>query len=89
MRNERFVYVMYITTTAAKVWEALISGELTRRNRKHENVSDWEPGSAWQVVSSVAKRTVKHVGRALEIVPPKRLVLSWGGETGSQDAATL
>jgi uncharacterized protein YndB with AHSA1/START domain len=76
--NEKFVYVTYIATTPQKVWKALLEGELTRQYWKHENVSDWKPGSKWELVADDGKRTVKAVGKVLESVPNKRLVLTWG-----------
>jgi uncharacterized protein YndB with AHSA1/START domain len=76
--SEKFVYVTYIATTPQKVWKALLEGELTRQYWKHENVSDWQPGSKWELVADDGKRTVRHVGKVLESVPNKRLVLTWG-----------
>ena len=78
MNAERFVYVTYIATTPGKVWDALTRGELTREYWKHENVSDWRPGSRWEHVTADGKRTVKLVGEVLESVPDQRLVLTWG-----------
>jgi uncharacterized protein YndB with AHSA1/START domain len=76
--NEKFVYVTYIATTAQQVWKALLEGELTRQYWQHENVSDWQPGSKWELVADDGKRTVRHVGQVLESIPDKRLVLTWG-----------
>ena len=76
--NEKFVYVTYIATTPENVWKALLEGELTRQYWKHENVSDWKPGSKWELVADDGRRTVRHVGKVLESVPNKRLVLTWG-----------
>ncbi len=73
-----FVYVTYIRTTIEKVWQALLEGELARQYWKHEQVSTWTPGSPWKLVADDAKHTVKHVGSVVEIVPNKRLVLTWG-----------
>jgi uncharacterized protein YndB with AHSA1/START domain len=87
MSDEKFVYVTYIATTPQKVWKALLDGELTRQYWKHENVSDWKPGSKWQLVADDGKRTVKHVGQVLECVPDKRLVLSWGDVADAADTA--
>ena len=89
MNNERFVYVTYIAATVEMVLDALIKGELTRQYWKHENVSDWKPGSPWKMVSINTERTVMHVGKVLEIIPPKRLVLSWGGASDSPDSTML
>jgi uncharacterized protein YndB with AHSA1/START domain len=87
VENEKFVYVTYIATTPQKVWKALLEGELTRQYWRHENVSDWKPGSKWELVAADDKRTVKHVGKVLECVPDKRLVLTWGDVADAADAA--
>jgi uncharacterized protein YndB with AHSA1/START domain len=87
MNTEKFVYVTYIATTPEKIWKALLEGELTRQYWKHENVSDWRPGSKWEHVSGDGKRTVKIVGKVLECVPNKRLVLSWGDVADAADTA--
>ena len=86
MSNEKFVYVTYIASTPQKVWDALIKGELTRQYWKHENISDWKPGSKWQHVADDGKRTVKLVGKVLESVPNKRLAMTWG-EIAAADKA--
>lgn len=86
MNNGKFVYVTYIATTPQKVWKALLEGELTRQYWKHENVSDWKPGSKWELVADDGMRTVKHVGKVLESVPNKRLVLTWGDVADAADA---
>jgi uncharacterized protein YndB with AHSA1/START domain len=77
MSTEKFVYVTYIASTPAKVWAALQEGDLMRQYWKHEGVSEWTPGAKWELVADDGPRTVKHVGRVLETVPEKRLVLSW------------
>jgi uncharacterized protein YndB with AHSA1/START domain len=87
MSNGKFVYVTYIATTPQKVWEALLEGELTRQYWKHENVSDWKPGSSWELVADDGKRTVKHVGKVQEFAPNKRLVLSWGDVADAAEPA--
>jgi uncharacterized protein YndB with AHSA1/START domain len=87
MSDEKFVYVTYIATTPQKVWKALLEGELTRQYWKHENVSDWKPGSKWELVADDGKRTVKHVGKVLECVPDQRLVLTWGDVADAADPA--
>ncbi|HLK03427.1 MAG TPA: SRPBCC family protein [Candidatus Acidoferrum sp.] len=85
MSNEKFVYVIYIATTPQDVWKALLEGELTRQYWKHENVSDWKPGSKWEHIADDGKRTVKLVGKVLECVPNKRLVLTWGDVADAAD----
>ena len=85
MASEKLVYVTYIGTTPEKVWKALIDGELTRQYWKHENVSDWKPGSRWEHVADDGKRTLRLVGEVLESVPNKRLVLTWGEPADAAD----
>jgi len=87
MSTEKFVYVTYIAATPHKVWQALVDGELTRQYWQHEQVSDWKPGSKWELVAADAKRTVKHVGKIVESVPDKRLVLTWGDLADAADPA--
>jgi uncharacterized protein YndB with AHSA1/START domain len=69
--------VTYISTTAEKLWNALIDPEWTRRYWEHDNVSDWKPGSTWKHQRNDAARTVDIVGKVVESVPPRRLVLTW------------
>jgi len=79
MSNEKtsFVYVTYIRSTPAKVFEAITKPEIARRYWGHENVSDWKPGSAWQHVRADEGRAVRVVGKVVELAPPKRLVMTW------------
>jgi len=85
MSTDKFVYVTYIATTLQKVWDALLEGELTRQYWKHENVSDWKPGSRWALVADDDQRTVKHIGKVLECVPNKRLVMTWAEPSDAAD----
>jgi len=87
MSNEKFVYTTYIAATPEKVWKALVQGELTRQYWKHENVSDWKPGSRWEHVTADDKRAVRLAGKVIEVVPNKRLVLTWGDAAHAQDDA--
>src|SRR5512138_2714280 len=45
-----FVYVTYIQSTPERVWQALTDADLTAQYWGHSNVSDWQPGSAWEHV---------------------------------------
>ncbi len=87
MNNAPFVYVTYIAATPQKVWQALVEGELTRQYWRHEQVTDWKPGSKWELVADDGKRTVKHVGKVVESTPNKRLVLTWGDVADAADAS--
>jgi len=87
MNKERFVYVTYIASTPSQVWKALIDGELTRQYWKHTNESDWKAGSRWRHVAADGTGNVRLVGSVVEVVPPKRLVLTWGEPTDADNPA--
>lgn len=79
MNKPGFVYVTYIATTPEKVWSALTDGEATRQYWRHDNVSDWQPGSKWEHRRSDGEKgKVDIVGKVVESVPPRRLVVTWG-----------
>jgi len=74
--TERFVYVSYIRTTAAKLWTALTSPEFTKQYWFGVSFeSTFEPGAAWKLVYDDG--TVTDTGEILEAVPGKRLVVTW------------
>tara|TARA_E500000305_G_scaffold30749_1_gene23418 strand:+ start:898 stop:1341 length:444 start_codon:yes stop_codon:yes gene_type:complete len=84
-KSASFVYVTFIRTTPEKVFDAITRPEIARRYWGHENVSeDWQPGSEWQHISA-KKATVDLVGKVIESVPPKRLVISWANESQKDD----
>jgi uncharacterized protein YndB with AHSA1/START domain len=70
-----FVYTTYITSTPQKVWDAITTPEFARQYWGSANVSDWTPGSKWEMVR--ADGVVQIVGEVLESRRPSRLVLSW------------
>jgi uncharacterized protein YndB with AHSA1/START domain len=74
--SSRFVYVTYIRTTPAKLWQALRDPEFTRQYWV-ETWQDcaWEVGASWKLM--IPDGRVGDAGEVLEIVPEKRLVLSW------------
>ena len=79
MSDQKFVYVTYIRTTPAKLWEALTKPEFQKAYwfGVHQE-TDWKPGGAWKMVYSDGK--VTDTGEVVEFDPPKRLVLKWRNE---------
>jgi uncharacterized protein YndB with AHSA1/START domain len=75
--KSRFVYEIYIASTPAIVWKALLDGEFTRQYWERDNVSDWKPGSSWEHRDSTGDRVVRLLGDVVEASPPHRLVLTW------------
>jgi uncharacterized protein YndB with AHSA1/START domain len=77
--------VTYIETTPARVWEALVDTDVTRKYwmglnasvPAHVNVSDWRPGSPWEHQRVDETRAVDIAGKVVESTPPHRLVISW------------
>jgi uncharacterized protein YndB with AHSA1/START domain len=79
MADSRFVYVTYIRTTPAKLWQALIDPEFTRRYWAETwQESDGKPGASWRTM--IPDGRVGDSGEILEIEPERRLVLSWRNE---------
>ena len=75
----KFVYVIYVRTTAEKLWDMLTKPEFTRSywcETVHE--SDWRAGASWRIM--IPDGRVGDAGEILEINPPHRLVLSWRNE---------
>jgi uncharacterized protein YndB with AHSA1/START domain len=77
MENPQFIYVIYISTSPEKLWNALIDPEVTAKYWQHENVSDWKPGSKWEHRRCDNKGTLALVGKVIECSRPRRLVLTW------------
>jgi len=77
MEKPEFIYVTYIATSPEKVWSALVDAEITRKYWQHVNLSDWKAGSKWEHRSAEKDRALRLVGKVLESVPPRRLVITW------------
>ena len=89
MNKTSFVYVTYIRSTPQKVFDAITRPEIARRYWGHENVSDWQPGSAWQHVRANEQRTVNLVGKVVEVSPPTRLVITWASPDKADDPGSI
>ena len=78
MDGLKFVYVSYIRTTPAKLWQALTTPEIIKQYRFGMSVeSEWKVGSTWKMY---ADGSLMDSGQILESVAHKRLVLSWLNE---------
>ncbi|MGW0884768.1 ArsR/SmtB family transcription factor [Streptomyces sp. NPDC002671] len=72
-----YVYVTYIRVSAEQVWQALTDADLTAQYWGHANVSDWQPGSAWEHRRVDGSGKVDAVGTVIETEPPTRLVITF------------
>jgi uncharacterized protein YndB with AHSA1/START domain len=72
-----FVYTTYISSTPQKVWDAITTPEFTSQYWGKNIVSNWKPGSKWDMASIDGANSVNITGEVLESRPPSRLVLSW------------
>ena len=76
MAESEFVYVTYIRTTPAKLWQALTEPEFTRKFWvATEQQCDWKVGSTWKLLTPDGR--VADSGEVVESDPPRKLVLSW------------
>jgi uncharacterized protein YndB with AHSA1/START domain len=84
MKNKsQFVYVTYISSSAEKVFNALMDPDMTRKYWGHLNVSDWKVGSDWKH-EDASTGQIRLVGKVLESTPPRRLVISWAFPADAQ-----
>jgi uncharacterized protein YndB with AHSA1/START domain len=76
MNRSEFVYVVYIRTTAERLWWALTSPDFMKQYWFDMHFeTDWNSGSAWQLVFSDG--TVADSGEIVEVHPPRRTVFKW------------
>jgi uncharacterized protein YndB with AHSA1/START domain len=86
MSGTKFVYVTYIRTTPEKLWRALLDPEFTRRYWVETwQECEWRPGATWQLMAPDGR--IADRGEVIEIVPQKRLVLSWQHQLRAEIAA--
>lgn len=86
--NLEFVYTTYIQTTPEKVWQAITNPEFARQYWGRDNISTWKKGSEWKHVSPDGKE-IKLVGKILESIPPKRLVMTWASPEDLADESQV
>jgi uncharacterized protein YndB with AHSA1/START domain len=77
MDKTQFVYVTYISTSPAKLWNALNDAKMTKKYWQNINVSDWKPGFKWEHRGAGSEGELLLIGKVLESLPPRRLVLTW------------
>lgn len=76
MSASKFVYVIYIRTTAEKLWDALTRPEFTRAYWVGcSSESEWKPGSPWKLM--IPDGRVADSGEIIEAEKPRRIVLKW------------
>jgi len=76
MASSRFVYVTYVRTTPAKLWQALREPEFTRQYWSETWLDcQWVPGASWKLM--IPDGRVGDSGEVVEIEPERRLVLTW------------
>jgi len=74
--RSHFVYVTFIRTTPAKLWEALTQPHFIRQYWFNTAVEcSWKKGSPWKMVSPDG--TLTDAGEIQEIDPPRRIVIRW------------
>jgi DNA-binding transcriptional ArsR family regulator/uncharacterized protein YndB with AHSA1/START domain len=87
------VFEIYIRTTPERLWEAIVD----RRTRSvytfgAEVVSDWSPGSGYELVAPDADMVIAS-GENVEVDPPRRLVQTftarWSDEVTAQGTSRV
>jgi len=76
MSKSTFVYVTYIRTTSAKLWQALTDTLMIRQYWFDSIVEcDWKQGSPWKKARKDGSLTDS--GEIQEIQPPRRIAIRW------------
>ncbi len=76
MAESKFVYVTFIGTTVERLWEALTTADLEKKYwfGMHRE-AQWREGAPWKLL--FADGRLADSGEVLEIVPQRRIVVSW------------
>jgi uncharacterized protein YndB with AHSA1/START domain len=84
MSKPEFVYVIYISSTPEKVFEALTSAEMSERYwHGCAIVSDWKVGAPIAIDLPFSDKNI--TGEVLEYDPPRRLAYSFLAHDGSDN----
>jgi len=76
--RSQFVYVTFIRTTPAKLWEALTEPKFIRQYWFDTTVEcSWKKGAPWKMIRD---GSLTDSGEILEIDPPRRMVIRWQNE---------
>jgi uncharacterized protein YndB with AHSA1/START domain len=74
-----FVHVVYIRTTAEKLWSALTDANQMKEYWFGMHIkTEWKTGSEWQMIFPDGR--IADAGEVLEIDRPKRIRLKWRNE---------
>ena len=81
--RSQFLYVTFIRTTPAKLWEALTDPAFTRQYWFGTTIEcAWTKGAPWRMVAE--NGTLTDTGEILEIDPPRRIVIRWRNEWSAE-----
>ena len=79
VKRSHFVYVTFIRTTPARLWEALTDPQFIRQYWFDTTVEcDWKKGSPWKMTRPDGSLT--DTGEIVEIDPPRCMVIRWLNE---------
>jgi uncharacterized protein YndB with AHSA1/START domain len=81
MSKPSFIYVIYIASTAERVFEALTDAKISQRYWTGNRVeSDWKVGSAFAL--KLKREGQDITGQILEVDPPRRLAYTFQPQHG-------
>lgn len=81
MEKPKHVYDVYIRATPERVWEAITSGELTKRWLHGTTLTgDLKPGAKIRYLTEDGSSAVD--GEVIEFVPPSKFVHTWSSNWG-------
>lgn len=88
MSDTTFVYVTYIATTPEKLWEALTSGDFTKKYwMGHQHQSDWQEGSTVALLNESGN--VTNQGKVVKSEPYRLLSYTWQGVKATRERASI